>query len=263
MYLADQWIDGDSKIHCSMKVISIIISLILIQSFKVAAQDSSRIAVNIFYAPEIGFRTLESKDSFFSSQVLPFREAVEKPGLGHSVGGSIIYKLSSLLKIRSGITLNERVYRVPETPIKWEGPGSDAVIRLVRYPTTVSYKERTRIGYISIPLTLEVERSLKRSSVGIFAGGSFDFFLYHKINVTEYNSHGDGQSFGKNLNYLNTFEKVAFNFLAGISLDYDLNENLILSFEPYAKRSGPVIQNPRLTAKLQSYGVNLSLGLKL
>jgi hypothetical protein len=221
--------------------------------------DVHNFQIGFVIAPEIGYRSLYSTDSLFKAHMLRFREDVEKPASGFTIGAQVKYKLTKNWKIRTGLVLNERCYKQPKTSINYI-TSTYGLGYVLKYEGTTAISEKFRIGYISLPITAEHQWNIKKIGLGFFAGCTVDWPVYYKSNTIEYDKQDNKKPYVQNLSFmLKNYKKPVGNILAGCFVNIPVKQKVALSLEPFTKFSSPVIKNPGLTGYLYNGGLNFSI----
>jgi hypothetical protein len=233
-------------------------SMKFVDGCNVYRNNKSHFFLDIYYAPEIASRTLESKDPALQ-QYVDERAHSERPILSYSMGVKASLVFGNGFTVRTGLSYSnnsERFDYIKETQTitKEIKDQNGNVIKTEVSELIIMDKIYNSYKYLDIPVLLGYEADLKdfvlslNGGIGINLSASQTGKIYkdtknpRSFYLLESNGEANGPIFRKN---------AGISLISSIGFNYKYNERIMLLFEPSARYylhslsdpSNPISQN--------------------
>ncbi len=213
--------------------------------------SAKRFSFGFSFSPDYTFRTLKSDVDDIG--FIDMRNEMESARFGFTTGLTVKYRLSERWILESGLQYADR-------GDKMETEDADYVFPENGDDPFVPDKTKTINHYyfLGIPLKANFYVVNKRTKVFLSAGISTDFFSGSKTKqIYTYNGKDEVSTFSEEGVDFNT---VNFVGLAGLGVDYRINEKLELRFEPIVRYSfSSLTTYSDLKTYLYSAGINFAI----
>jgi len=235
------------------KFIFIIVALLPIRAFcQITDNSAAGIAIGFIFSPDYCYRTL--KPDAIDKWIADNRDSMEIPKFGFTTGASLLYKVSEHFTFETGLQYSDKgektkwfsdfIYNTPDPSI----------------PTRIKYI--VHYYYLDIPVKVNYYLLTKRLKYFISGGVSANIFLGQ--TTTSIGEFSDGHTEERPSSHgLSAASTINIAIIAGMGIQYSLNEKLSLRIEPTYRRSLTAFVNAPIKGYLYSTGVNLALYYKL
>lgn len=219
------------------------------QSYK--SDLAKRFSFGISFSPDYTYRALKSDVDEFG--FIDMRNERESARFGYTTGLCIRYSLSERWGLESGLLYADRGDKMETTDTDYVFPedGSDPVI-----PDKT--KTISHYYFLGVPLKANFYVLNKRTKVFLSAGVSTDFFSGSKTKrINTFNGKEEQSSYSEEGV---DFSTVNFVGLAGLGVDFQVNEKVDLRFEPIFRYSfSSLTTYTDLQTHLYSIGINFAV----
>ncbi len=241
----------------------------LVDGCNVYKDNKTHFFLDVYYAPEIASRSLETTDPALQSYV-DERTNSEQPILSYSAGLKASFVFSNGLSVRGGLSYSnnsERFDFVKETQkitivIKDQNGN---VIRTEVKETVIMDKIYNRYQFIDIPLLVGYEKDLKdfvlslNGGIGLNISASQSGKIYkndaNKMSfyLLENNGEANEPIFRKN---------AGLSLIASVGLNYKYNERMMLLLEPSARYYMHSLSDPSNPVSQKYLFLGLNVGVR-
>jgi len=219
----------------------------LLPLFAVSQTDTlkkKKIEIGISFSPDMAYRSL--KPDAASRDIADYRDTLEIPKFGYTVGANVEFKLNRKFNIEAAVLFSDRGMRTKES----------ALTTAVKDQEASMYSYNFHYYYLDVPIKADYFLVNKKLRFYITAGLSADFFLGQTTTlISDYNhsrvrtnSKGDPG-----------FSSVNMGFLAGLGIRYPVGKRTDLVAEPVYRRSITAINSAPIKGYLYSAGLTLGL----
>ena len=218
-------------------------------SQEIDTTKTKRIAIGLTFSPDYCYRTLKPNET--TKWIADFRDSIEIPKFGFTTGLCLLYQLNKRITLETGLQFSSKGEKTKQAPLIFAQPEPGNPIK-----NTFIYK----YNYLDIPYKVNYFILTKRLKFFISGGVSTNLFLFR--NTTSIVEYIDGQT--KTYNSKGGgLSRINIAVLAGLGINYELNNKLTIRIEPTYRRSITSIVNAPIKGYSYSTGVNTGLFLKL
>lgn len=212
--------------------------------------SAKRFSFGFSFSPDYTYRTLKS--DIDDMGFIDLRNETESARFGFTTGLTVKYRLSERLVLESGLQYADRGDKMELGKTYYFGEdGAEPIV-------SDNSKVVNHYYFLGIPLKANLFLVNKRTKVFLSTGISTDFFSGSKTKqtytvdgideVTSYSEEGVD------------FNTVNFVGLAGLGIDYRINEKLEIRFEPIVRYSfSSLTTYSDVKTYLYSAGINLAV----
>jgi len=222
-----------------------------IDTIKVNSNQIKKLCIGLNFSPDYCYRTLKTDISH--QWIADIRESLEIPKFGFTTGVGLIYILSNRINLETALLFSDKGYKTRKTDLIWSEPDPSLPIKI-----TFIYSYQ----YLDIPLKANYNIINSKLKLFLSAGVSANIFLTYKQTSIQEFSDGRTEKHTSGSIY-NNFSKVNFALLAGLGIDYDLNNKIRFRLEPIYRRSINSIIDAPIKSYLYSAGLNAGIYYKL
>lgn len=230
-----------------MKKLLFLLLLLPLAGFSQEPTDSlkkKKVEIGITFSPDIAYRTLKADAD--SKDIKDFRDTLETPKFGYTVGANIEFKLGKKLNLEAAVLYSDRGERTK--------PEAVTTGTVSQEPAKYSYI--FHYHYLDIPVKADYFLVNKKLRFYVTAGVSADFYLGSAETILSNYNHGREK---KSSSYDPNFSKVNFGFLAGCGIRYPVGKRTDLLVEPVYRRSITAVNSAPIRSYLYSGGLTVGL----
>jgi hypothetical protein len=241
----------------------------IIDGCNVYKDDKTHFFLDVYYAPSIASRSLETNDPSLKSYVEE-RAQSEQPILSYSVGARASFVFSNGLSVRGGLSYSnnsERFDFIKEiqkiTTVIKDQNGN--VIRTEVKENVIMDKIYNRYTFVDIPLLVGYEKDLNdfvlslNGGIGLNISATQSGKIYkndtNKMSFYQLESNGEANEpiFRKN---------AGVSFIGSVGLNYKYNERVMLLLEPSARYYLHSLSDPDNPVSQKYLFLGLNVGLR-
>ncbi len=201
------------------------------------------------FSPEYSYRTLKADET--SQTIKEIRDTLEVAKFGYTVGLNLLYRLNNRLTIETGILLSDKGEKTKKTSFTDVPAGQ----KIMYYTYKYNYY------YLGIPLKANYSITTGKLNLYVTAGVSANIFLTQKTTLI---TGHDSKDWERNTTQTKSgFNSVNFAMLAGLGLQYKLNNKINIKVEPLYTRSLTSVINAPVKSYLYSTGINFGISKTL
>lgn len=215
------------------------------------------ILIGLTFSPDYCYRTLvpnKSEQNDITSWLLENKNLREDPKFGFTTGVNMLYELDEKVWFETAVLFSNHGEKVKEQMLTFETYDANS-------PLTAKFNYS--YNYLKIPVKINYLLFTGKLKFFLSGGFSTNIFLYQSsITILTY---ADGEQESSKTNTNTNKETLPINLSAqiGCGINYDLNSKLLFRMEPIYRRSLTPTANASIKSYLYSFGVNLSIYLKI
>lgn len=242
------------KIFTSISLIFTLFSFAQISGVTDSLSKNKKILIGVCFSPDYCYRALKS-DAIYSSYGISFRDQIEKPKFGYSIGIRGIYKASDLVELEMGILYTNKGYRSnydnTYTPAPQIVPASSSSNALFAEQITYNFY------YLDIPF--KVNFICGKGKIRFIT--SLGMVIEALILTTSRDNLSDiyGNRSEGTFNISTNFNKINLSPMISIGLENKLHGRMSLRAEPYFQYGILPLLNTTVKENLWNAGLKISM----